>query len=120
MRTLKRPRDIAERAAQIGQESTAEPAQSADELAQAFWEETGIVAPMVEIQPPLTDRWGEAERWAQWRAWLVRRKMGGKPHDQKAASRKGGLRGGKARAAALSPERRSEIAKRAAEARWKK
>jgi hypothetical protein len=32
--------------------------------------------------------------------------------------RKGGLKGGKARAAKLSPERRREIAKKAAEARW--
>ena len=32
--------------------------------------------------------------------------------------RRGGLKGGKARAAQLSPERRSEIAKLAAEARW--
>ncbi len=32
--------------------------------------------------------------------------------------RKGGLKGGKARADALTSERRSEIAKRAAEARW--
>jgi hypothetical protein len=31
----------------------------------------------------------------------------------------GGLKGGKARAKALSKERRSEIAKKAAEARWK-
>lgn len=36
-----------------------------------------------------------------------------------ALGRKGGLRGGKARAASLSPEERSEIAKRAAAARWK-
>lgn len=34
--------------------------------------------------------------------------------------RKGGLKGGKARAAALSPQERSEIAKRAAQARWKR
>ena len=33
--------------------------------------------------------------------------------------RKGGLKGGKARKAALSPERRTEIAKKAAAARWK-
>jgi hypothetical protein len=33
---------------------------------------------------------------------------------------KGGRRGGKARAAALSPEQRSEIARAAATARWKK
>jgi len=32
--------------------------------------------------------------------------------------RKGGLKGGKARAASLSAEKRSEIAKKAAKARW--
>lgn len=32
----------------------------------------------------------------------------------------GGLKDGKARAAKLSPEQRQEIAKRAAQARWKK
>lgn len=32
--------------------------------------------------------------------------------------RKGGLKGGKARAASLAPEKRSEIAKKAAAARW--
>jgi hypothetical protein len=37
-----------------------------------------------------------------------------------ASARKGGLRGGKARAATLTPEQRSEIARLAAEARWKK
>lgn len=36
-----------------------------------------------------------------------------------ALGRLGGKRGGKARAAKLTPERRSEIAKKAAEARWK-
>ena len=34
--------------------------------------------------------------------------------------KRGGLKGGKARARALSPERRSEIAQEAAKARWKK
>ena len=34
------------------------------------------------------------------------------------ASRNGGLKGGPARAIALTPERRSEIAKKAAFARW--
>ena len=33
-------------------------------------------------------------------------------------ARKGGLKGGKARAAKLAPERRAEIAKKAAKARW--
>lgn len=37
-----------------------------------------------------------------------------------AMGRKGGLKGGKARAKALSPKRRAEIAKKAAAARWKK
>ncbi len=46
------------------------------------------------------------------------------PEQQKAYARafaqKGGLVGGKARAAALSPRKRKEIAKKAAEARWGK
>jgi len=39
---------------------------------------------------------------------------------KKADSRKGGLKGGKARMDALTPEQRSEIARNAALARWKK
>jgi hypothetical protein len=35
------------------------------------------------------------------------------------ANRKGGLKGGKARAKALSPAKRKAIAKKAARARWK-
>jgi len=35
-------------------------------------------------------------------------------------ARKGGRKGGKARAAKLTPERRAEIARTAASARWKK
>ncbi len=35
-----------------------------------------------------------------------------------ALGRRGGLKGGKARAAALTPEKRREIAKKAAAARW--
>jgi len=35
-------------------------------------------------------------------------------------ARKGGLKGGAARAKSLTPEQRSEIARAAAEARWKK
>lgn len=38
---------------------------------------------------------------------------------KKADSRKGGLKGGKARAEKLTPEERSEIAKKAAKVRWK-
>jgi hypothetical protein len=34
--------------------------------------------------------------------------------------RRGGLKGGKARAASLSPQKRSALAKKAAQARWKK
>jgi hypothetical protein len=37
-----------------------------------------------------------------------------------ALGRLGGLKGGKARSESLTPERRKEIAKKAAETRWKK
>jgi hypothetical protein len=37
-----------------------------------------------------------------------------------ALGRKGGLKGGKARAESMTPEQRSEAAKRAAQARWQK
>ena len=37
-----------------------------------------------------------------------------------ALGRLGGLKGGKARAAKLTPEQRKEIAQRAAQARWRK
>ncbi len=40
--------------------------------------------------------------------------------DFKALGRKGGLNGGKARAEKLTPEKRSEIARVAASARWRK
>jgi hypothetical protein len=37
-----------------------------------------------------------------------------------ALGRLGGLKGGKARAASMTPEKRAEIAKKAAQARWEK
>ena len=42
--------------------------------------------------------------------------------DQAAVSlgRRGGLKGGKARAVKMSPERRAEVARKAAKARWKR
>jgi len=40
--------------------------------------------------------------------------------DAKAMGRRGGLKGGKARAEKLTPEQRSEIARKAAVARWGK
>ena len=42
------------------------------------------------------------------------------PTEKAEGQRRGGLKGGKARARALTPEQRSEIARLAAEARWKK
>jgi hypothetical protein len=42
------------------------------------------------------------------------------PHGTAPKRAKGGLKGGKARAAALTPEQRSQIAHAAASARWKK
>ena len=44
----------------------------------------------------------------------------GKDPNAVALGRKGGLKGGKARADKLTPERRKEIAQKAAEKRWKK
>jgi hypothetical protein len=46
----------------------------------------------------------------------------GEDEDKKplASARKGGLKGSEARMKALTPEQRSEIARIAAEARWKK
>ncbi len=43
-----------------------------------------------------------------------------KNFDAKALGRKGGLKGGKARKESLTPERRKEIAQKAAIARWSK
>lgn len=43
-----------------------------------------------------------------------------KEYDYKALGHKGGLKGGKARADKLTPEQRSDIAKKAAQARWEK
>lgn len=42
------------------------------------------------------------------------------PTKAQETGRKGGLKGGAARKAALTPEQRSEIAKKAASTRWKK
>jgi hypothetical protein len=42
------------------------------------------------------------------------------PTRPKVSGRNGGLRGGAARAARLTPEKRSEIARKAARARWAK
>ncbi len=120
MKRSKLPRDPSQRALAVVEIATAEPDADFESLARSFWEETGVIAPGVEIPPPLTDKWGEDERWRLWRQWIGRRKMGGEESGRTAAGRKGGLAGGKARAASLSPERRSEIAKMAARARWKR
>lgn len=42
------------------------------------------------------------------------------PTKAQETGREGGLKGGKSRAAKLTPEQRSEIAKKAAQSRWKK
>lgn len=53
---------------------------------------------------------------------VVRRATGELPEPVESAKakagRKGGLKGGASRATALTPEQRSEIAKKAAKARW--
>ena len=58
-------------------------------------------------------------------ASIVAEATGEAPEDTRnpaavALGRLGGLKGGKARAAKLSPKKRSEIAKKAAAARWKR
>ena len=50
---------------------------------------------------------------------LVQSVVAGKDPSAVALGRKGGLKGGRAHADKLAPEQRSEIAKRAATARWK-
>ncbi len=109
----KRPRDANLLAHAVVAEATTE-RETLEDLQRLFWEETGIIAPGLEIPPPLTDKWGEEKRWAEWRSWIAARKRG----DRTAAARKGGQAGGKARAAKLSAERRREIARKAAAARW--
>ena len=59
-------------------------------------------------------------------AHIVAKATGTKPAKKRrknpaavALGRKGGLKGGKARAAKLTPEQRREIAQKAAQARWK-
>lgn len=55
---------------------------------------------------------------------IVQQATGQKPPEKEkdpaavALGRKGGLKGGKARAEGMTPERRREIASRAAKARW--
>jgi hypothetical protein len=51
---------------------------------------------------------------------LLSSEASGKNPAAVALGRLGGAKGGKARAAALTPEQRSEIAKKAAAARWAK
>jgi hypothetical protein len=50
---------------------------------------------------------------------IVQKATGQIEIDYSALGHKGGLKGGKARAEKLTPEQRTEIAKRAAQARWK-
>jgi hypothetical protein len=55
---------------------------------------------------------------------IVRQATGEEPKPEESAKAKvgrtGGLKGGASRAAKLTPERRAEIAKKAAATRWKK
>jgi hypothetical protein len=53
-------------------------------------------------------------------AGVVAQSTGGKNPAAVALGRLGGLKGGKARAASLSPRKRRLIAKKAAASRWKK
>jgi hypothetical protein len=73
-------------------------------------------AAMTKDKPPLDPQdaaWADLARCA-WDTVQARRR-GPRPKDNS-----GKVKGGLARAAALSPERRSEIARKAAKARWGK
>jgi hypothetical protein len=50
---------------------------------------------------------------------IERPKKARKEYDYKALGRVGGLKGGRSRAEKLTPEKRSEIARKAAQARWR-
>jgi predicted ester cyclase len=78
-------------------------------------EEVDVLEPEVadEIGLPCTSCGAPTERVAVLRAGLR-----SKSSAAVALGRRGGLKGGRARADALSPQRRREIARRAAQARW--
>jgi hypothetical protein len=79
------------------------------------WEGDVFEPPFTDdIGPPCSNCGAPTERLQILRAGIVPKS----PHAV-ALGRLGGLRGGPARAEALTPERRQEIARRAAEARWK-
>lgn len=102
-----RPTDPNELAATIAHESTAEQPPSREEMRAAMRRLEDGLCTDVEALADL----------AVLRDWI-------ESEDQRSESaaslgRRGGLKGGKARAESLPPERRSEIAKAAAQARWK-
>jgi hypothetical protein len=67
-----------------------------------------------QLDKPLVDSAKEAQ------AWETAVREGEKNPAAVALGRLGGMKGGAARAKKLSPERRSEIARRAAASRWKR
>lgn len=107
----KRPRDLNQLAAAIVGEATAEPeletcpdCDGAGVVEVEDWRDGELV--------------GKVEVGCQACKGMGRREV--EPDESPAAKlgRKGGLKGGRARAEKLSAERRSEIARRAARARW--
>jgi hypothetical protein len=68
-----------------------------------------------EIGPPCSACGAPTERIAVLRAGIVAKSI-----HAVALGRLGGIKGGPARAKALTPQRRREIARRAIEARWKR
>lgn len=82
------------------------------------WEETVTEPEDTDVLGPLCSRChAPSERIA-----VLARRIERVPRNPHAAAlgRLGGLRGGAARAAALSPKRRRDIARAAARARWRK
>ena len=66
-----------------------------------------------QMRQPVRQEW-------QWFLDSVTRELEGEPVTIEVVSAELGSRGGKARAARMTPERRVEIAKKAAASRWKR
>jgi hypothetical protein len=113
VKTQKRPRDLNQLAASIVASATDEPeeercpdCQGAGVVEHEDWRD-GKLTGSVKIGC-------QACRGIGWRVVEVE----AEESPAAALGRKGGLKGGRARAESLSPERRREIAKKAAAARW--
>jgi hypothetical protein len=116
-RSRKRPRDLNSLAASIVGDATDETPDHYTYRVEWSPDDNEWVGLCPEL-PTLS--WSDSDK-ARALAGIERlvRNVAGKDPAAVALGRKGGLKGGKARAEKLTPEQRSQIAKRAASARWR-